>query len=241
MDDASARERGRILDEYRRREREIDPDRYAPWQASVLLGRVERSRKAAALLRAAGVFPRAGMPCLEVGFGRGGWLAELLNWGLAQEDLYGVDIDLGAVRLVSRRLSFATLAVADGGALPWPDGAFRIVIVSTVFTSILDDGVRTGVAGEISRVIAPGGALLWYDFAFNNPANRHVRRVGRRELRELFPDLSGTIRSAGLAPPLARRIAPVSWLLATALEAIPFVRTHLLAVLVKPPGEKNDK
>jgi len=82
-------------------------------------------------------------------------------------------------------------------------------------------------------VLAPGGALLWYDFAFNNPKNPHVRGISRSEVRKLFPQLVGKIKSVTLAPPLARLIVPRSWTLATFLEAVPFLRTHLLAVLIK--------
>jgi hypothetical protein len=105
------------------------------------------------------------------------------------------------------------------------------LIASTLFTSILDPEVRRRVAGEIVRVLAPGGALLWYDFAVNNPANPNVRRVTRRELARLFPSLSGPIRSVTLLPILARAVAPRCWTIATLLEAIPFLRTHLVAVL----------
>ena len=43
---------------------------------------------------------------------------------------------------------------------------------------------------------------MWYDFRFDNPQNRQVRGIGRRELRALFPQLRGRIRSVTLAPPL---------------------------------------
>jgi hypothetical protein len=33
---------------------------------------------------------------------------------------------------------------------------------------------------------------------------------------------------------LARRIVPVSWMLAMAIEKIPFLRTHCLAAIRKP-------
>jgi ubiquinone/menaquinone biosynthesis C-methylase UbiE len=232
--DSAYREQQRVLAEYERREREIDQDRYAPWRASVLLRRATRARDASRLLRAAGVFPRAGWRCLEVGFGkRGGWLADLLVWGVSRKDLCGIDLDIRSVAEVSRKLGASNLAVGDGAFMPWPDGAFQLVIASTVFSSILDDHVRQTVSGEISRVLASGGALLWYDFRVSNPRNANVRGVRRRELLDLFPGLKGEMRSVTLAPPLADLVAPRSWMLATLLETIPPLRTHWIAVLRK--------
>jgi hypothetical protein len=89
------------------------------------------------------------------------------------------------------------------------------------------------IAQEISRVLAPGGALLWYDFAVDNPRNANVRGVKKRDIRELFPELAGSIKSLTLAPPLARLVAPRSVMLAMMLQRVPFLRTHLMAVLVK--------
>ena len=108
-----------------------------------------------------------------------------------------------------------------------------LVIASTVFTSILDDTMRAAVAREVVRMLRPGGALLWYDFAWNNPQNKNVRGISRRALHALFPTLHGDVRALTLAPPIARLVAPRSWALATALEAIPLLRTHLIALLLK--------
>ena len=108
-----------------------------------------------------------------------------------------------------------------------------MVVASTVFSSILDGRVRSILADEITRVLAPGGAVLFYDFAWNNPRNPNVRKVSQRELPRLFPHLSGFVRRVTLAPPIARTVATRSWLLAQILEAVPLLRTHLLGVLVK--------
>jgi len=223
----------RIQAEYRRREREIAAETYAPWQPAEFFLQTGRTRLALALLRRAKVFPGAGDPCLEVGFGTLGWLATLIHWGLREEDLHGIEIDPARAEHAQRALPRADLRVGSATALPWPEHAFRLVIASTVFTSILDARVRRLAAAEITRVLRPGGCLLWYDFAVNNPRNGHVRKVTRKELAALFPELRGEVRSATLAPPLARRIVPRSWTLATLLEALPVARSHLLAVLVK--------
>ena len=231
--DFVAAERQRVLAEYQRREREIDPDLYAAWQAAVLLMYSSRRRIACELLHHAGVFPAKGDRCLEVGHGVLGWLADLISWGVRETELHGIELDRNRSERTREILPMADLRVGDATALPWASNHFRLVVASTVFTSILEARVRRLIADEITRVLAPGGALLWYDFSVNNPSNPHVRAVTREEVRQLFPLLRGSIRSVTLAPPLARLVAPRSWVLATVLEAVPFLRTHLLAVLVK--------
>jgi ubiquinone/menaquinone biosynthesis C-methylase UbiE len=157
----------------------------------------------------------------------------VLSWGVRERDLHGIDLDPIQVNRGREVLSLADLRVGDASNLPWESNRFRLVIASTLFTSLLDQNVRRLAADEITRVLAGGGALLWYDFTVNSPRNPAVRKVNRRELRQLFPRLTGEIRSVTLAPPLARLVAPRSWALATLMEAIPLLRTHLLAVLVK--------
>ena len=69
--------------------------------------------------------------------------------------------------------------------------------------------------------------------AREHPRNPNVRRIGRKELRALFSEPLGAIRSVTLALPIARRLAPRLEPLARMLETIPILRTHLAAVLVK--------
>jgi ubiquinone/menaquinone biosynthesis C-methylase UbiE len=229
-------ERVRIRKEYLRREREIPMDLYAPWQASETLMREERKQIAAMLLHRAGCFPEPADHCLEIGYGTQGWLIDLLSWGVPPDQLHGIDLNPERAARARRLLPGADLRIGDAGRMPWPDASFRVVVASTVFSSVLDPIVRLRMADEITRVLIPGGALVWYDLAVPSPRNHNVRQVRRKELRKLFPSLSGAIRSLTLAPPLARLVAPKSHALATLLQTIPFLRTHLLAVLVKKEG-----
>jgi ubiquinone/menaquinone biosynthesis C-methylase UbiE len=231
--DFVAIERERIQLEYQRREREVSSDLYAPWQPSAQFLVESRNRAAAVMLHRLGVFPKPGAQCLEVGFGALGWLSELISWGVREADLHGIELDPSRARKAGQVLPVADLRTGDAVELPWDDGTFQLAISSTLFTSILDQNVRCLIADEIVRVLAPGGALLWYDFAYNNPANPNVRGIDRAELKRLFPNLQGKIRTVTLAPPLTRRIAPRWWTLAVFLEAIPLLRTHLIAVLIK--------
>ena len=226
-------ERERILAEYDRRAAEQPAERYAPWDASSRLMEDERSRLAVEMLRDAGCFPGDDSRCLEIGCGSLGWFPELLRWRLRSSQLCGIDLNVARTERLRQALPEADIRVGDASALPWPDDRFNLVVASTVFTSILSTEMRRRVADEVTRVLQPGGALLWYDFAWNNPKNPHVRGIGRSEIRELFPSLHGTVRALTLAPPLARVLAPLSWRLATVAAAIPGLRTHRLAVLVK--------
>jgi ubiquinone/menaquinone biosynthesis C-methylase UbiE len=170
---------------------------------------------------------------LEVGYGTLGWLGELISWGVSEKRLHGIEIDLARARRAQEVLPIADLRVGDATELPWDNEHFQLVVASTVFTSILEPRIRQMIAGEITRVLTPGGALLWYDFAVNNPRNPQVRKVSRRELQSLFPELRGTIRWLTLAAPLARWISNKSWVLATFASALPVLQTHLMAVFVK--------
>ncbi len=225
----------RILQEYRRRAQEVDADLYAPWNAAEDFMRAGRRRWAIRLLRRMGAFPEPGDAILEVGYGNLGWLAEFLGWGIPMESLHGIELDPERAERARGLLPAADLRVGDARELPWPSDSFRLCVASTVFTSVLDPEFRQAMAGEITRVLRPGGALLWYDFRLNNPRNPHVRGIRRQEIHRLFPSLEGPIRSVTLAPPLIRRLLPRGHGLATFLEGLPFLRTHLLAVLRKPP------
>jgi len=229
-----AAEQKRLLAELRRRERQLSPDFDAHWRPAALLGDMKVRIAAVTMLRRAGVLPKAGDPCLEVGYGTRGWLGVLIDWGVKETDLHGMEVDPVSAKQAQEILPLADLRIGNATELPWDNDTFRLVIASTIFTSILDPTVRRLVADEITRVLAPGGAMLCYDFAFNNPRNPNVRKLSRKELTRLFPRLKGAIKSVELAPPLARLIAPRSMTLAFLLERVPLLRTHFVATFVKP-------
>ena len=116
-------------------------------------------------------------------------------------------------------------------ALPWPDGTFDIVQQHTVFTSILDPVMKGRVCAEMLRVLKPSGAIIWYDFRFNNPANPNVRGIGIAEIRSLFPHCRVHVKRVTLAPPVARRLVPISWLASLVMEQLTIFNTHYLGVI----------
>ena len=53
------------------------------------------------------------------------------------------------------------------------------------------------------------------------------------EIAALFPGCRLTLRRVTLAPPLARRLARVSWLASMVLARVPWLCTHTLGVIRK--------
>ena len=102
----------------------------------------------------------------------------------------------------------------------------------TVFSSILDGEVKGDVANEMLRVTRPGGVILWYDF-WLNPSNPQTRGIRPAEIKRLFPNCSYEFHRITLAPPLARRIVPISWILAYGLERLTIFNSHYL-VAIRP-------
>jgi len=194
----------------------------------------DRERRTARLL--AGLFPAGlgGLDVLDFGCGAGWDLLELRSLGADPARTLGVDLLAPRLRAAHRMLPDAPLVRANGAQLPLEDNRFDLALVFTVFSSILDPALRGRVAGELQRVIRPRGTIVWYDLRVNNPRNPDVRRVTRAELGALFPGWELRARSVTLAPPLARLLAPVSWLLAGAAAALAPLRTHLLATLRRP-------
>ena len=193
-------------------------------------------------LQREGMAPLQNLRVLDVGCGRGEWIADLEAWGARRENLAGIDLEPNRAREAQARFPDlrdesgrllargADIRIGDASTLPWPDENFDLVLQSTVFSSILDHEMRRALAGEMTRVLKPGGRILWYDLRINNPANRNVRGIGRREIREVFPGFILRLRRLTLAPPIARALVPVSWLAASILENAKIFNTHYLGL-----------
>lgn len=194
----------------------------------------ERRRLTKKLLGHAGLIPVGDRRVLEVGSGTGSELAWMLEIGAAASNLAGVD--LLPDRVAAARYAYPKLTFHEANAeiLEFADDSQDLVLAITVFSSILDDSMAANVAAEIQRVMRPGGALLWYDFRYDNPANRNVRGVRERKVRELFPRLEGRLHSLTVVPPLVRRLGAFAPIAYPVLSLAPPLRSHLLGLLHKP-------
>lgn len=210
-------------------------DRYHPLQPDVLCARQERQRALVALLRRHAPAPVAQLDLLEIGCGAGDNLLELATLGFDPARLVGNELLPERVATARARLPAATaLHAGDALALPFAPASFDVVLQSTVFSSLLDDAFQQRLADRLWAWVRPAGAVLWYDFGWDNPRNPDVRGVPLARVRQLFPTGRLQVRRVTLAPPLGRpaaRLHPRLWGL---LNSLPWLRTHHLIWIEKP-------
>lgn len=194
----------------------------------------ERHLKMQLLLRQANYWPIDNYTILEVGCGSGNVLGRFQQWGAQPNNLYGVDLLPDRIQAARSQYPYMHFYHANAEQLDFDNGRFDLVLVFTVFSSILDIAMTQNVAREIDRVLAPAGAVLWYDFRYDNPRNPHVRGMKQAVIQNLFPDYNHNLKTITLLPPLARRLGKLTRPLYPVLATIPALRTHYLGLFQKP-------
>lgn len=209
-----------------------DP-RYHPLAPAQLHALQERERAVAAALRRHVGLQTQFVHAAELGCGAGGNLQMLLRLGLLPQNLTGVELLPERLALARERLPAAVrLLGGDARTASIAPGSQQLVVLATVFSSVLDDRLQQQLADTAWSWLAPGGLLLCYDFAFDNPANRDVRAVPVARMRRLWPAAAAVeVRRLTLVPPLARRLPAA--LIALVNACMPWLRTHRLLVLRK--------
>lgn len=224
----------RIEQEYEQRAgNPVFSERYSLFNEATLLQTHGFERCLLSLLKKQHFTRLAEKHILDVGCGNGLLLQRFLTYGAHPSNLSG--IDLLKERIEQARFLNPAIHWHTGSAhqLPYADASFDLIMLSVVFSSILDYALRKRIADEIWRVLKPGGLILCYDFAYSNPYNSAVEGITRKHVRHIFarPGASFTFHRVTLAPPLARRIAPRSQWLADIVEHLKLLDTHIISLI----------
>lgn len=208
--------------------------RYAWHRPDIVLQQAMRARVLSRMLVATVGTDLANLRVVDVGCGTGGFLRQLIDWGATPANLTGTELQ-------QDRLDLAAPRTAPGvrwhcGALSaLAAGSADLVATQTVFSSILEPGLRQQLAADMWRVLKPGGWALVFDFRYNNPRNPHVRRVTRDELDGFWPGERQHYQTLLLAPPISRALAGLPALVTETLATIgPPLRSHFIYMVRKP-------
>jgi len=211
--------------------------RWDPGQPGNRLILAERDTLLREALRLARPSPTiGGAPCtiVDLGCGNGQVLASLVDTDPASTHRLGIDLLESRLRVAGSSHPGLSFVAANGTALPLADATVDIMVVFTVFSSILDPGMATQVAAEVRRAMKPSGHVIWYDLRRGNPRNPEVRGVSADDIAALFPGWSAALRGCTVLPPLARRAARLTPRTYDVLRRVPILRSHLFGVLRAP-------
>ena len=223
----------RIKEAYARRDSAGKSRLYSYFHPASLFLSQQRDRATIDALRKNGFENLKEKKILDVGCGTGAVLRDFVKYGARPENCYGIDLladRIEAARRLSPNMSFSC---GDAETLHHESEYFDIVISFTLFTSILDTAMKQNIAAEMLRVLKPGEIVLWYDYHVNNPRNPDVRGVSKREIIQLFPCCAIVLKRITLAPPIARVIAPQSFLACYFLEKMRLFNTHYVGYIKK--------
>jgi len=229
----------RLRVEYANRARRFaDSDIYSWFNSASLFTFQSRQRALLDTLKQFGFFDISGLSIMEMGCGTGRIMTELLAIGAKPKSLYGIDLLYNRLIQANCHLPRSNFANADGSAFPFPTGIFDLVLQYTAISSILDPELRRDICTDMLRVLRgpdsasgkPGGLILSYDF-WLNPTNPQTRGLRPTEIRRLFPGCEISFQRITLAPPIARRLVPISWGLGYFLESLKIFNSHYLAAI----------
>ena len=177
-------------------------DHFDRWAGDYENDRVSRRLAELQRLALATLSLGAGDRLLDVGCGTG---AGVRSAAPGVVSATGIDLSAGMVARATELaagLPNVTFLQADVEALPFPDGAFTALLCTTSFHHYPDP---VGAAGEMARVLAPGGRLALADMVTDRWPMRLADAVLRRAQSSHVGchragELGGLLAGAGLRP-----------------------------------------
>ncbi len=166
---------------------------------------------------------------LEVGAGTGMNLSFFRSIGFGYHNIFANELIEDRYEKLKKDYPEVNCITGDASEMK-SEHKFDIVFQSTVFSSILSNELRVKLAAKMIALTKDNGIVLWYDFVYNNPNNKNVRKVEVGEIKTLFPNAKKyQFYKVTLAPPIGRRVGKLYGF----FNSFTFLRTHIIAVIHK--------
>ena len=167
---------------------------------------------------------------LDLGCGDGGIIRTLIEFGVNPENITGLELLESRIDEAKKKSSsHIKWFIGDLEKLPQEYGNYDLIILCTVFSSILNDSLRFSLAKKIWDRLNNDGRILVFDFRYNNPLNKDVKRVSLHELKNYWPSNDFYYRKLWCIPPFSRYISCISQILPYILcNLIPILKSHFI-------------
>lgn len=168
---------------------------------------------------------------LEIGAGHGNNIYFFKNLGFLYENIFANELLEDRISVL--KYNYPSIQVISGNALEISEfkNYFDIILISTVFSSILDNNFRISLANKSMELLNNEGILICYDFIYNNPANEDVKKVTRQDLRMFFNSARSIyFQKVTVFPYIGRKLGRFYNIFNL---IFPFLRTHLISIIRK--------
>ena len=170
---------------------------------------------------------------IDIGCAGGNTMQILKKFGASEKNLHGIDLREDRLSYAKKRFPKSNFNLMDARNINFNDSSFDMVISFTLFSSVLNIEYRKQIAREMARVLKPRGAILYYDFRYNNPFNRNVMQVKYKDIKSLFPNMRMELTLITVLPPLVRLFGGLAEYVYPALSKIPFLNSHHIGLIRK--------
>lgn len=168
---------------------------------------------------------------LDLGCASGNFINSLLNIGIRKKNITGIDIRKNSIKNAKKRFPEIRFELMDARKLEYSDNTFDCIIIFTLFSSVLKSLDRKKIAEEAKRVLKPTGLIIYYDVRMNNPFNKNIIGMNKKELSRIFYDMKFVCARITLIPPIARNLGIATSMLYPILCKLPFLNSHYICSL----------
>lgn len=168
---------------------------------------------------------------LDLGCASGNFINSLLNIGIRKKNITGIDIRKNSIKNAKKRFPEIRFELMDARKLEYSDNTFDCIIIFTLFSSVLKSLDRKKIAEEAKRVLKSTGLIIYYDVRMNNPFNKNIIGMNKKELSRIFHDMKFVCARITLIPPIARNLGIATSMLYPILCKLPFLNSHYICSL----------
>ena len=168
---------------------------------------------------------------LDLGCASGNFINSLLNIGIRKKNITGIDIRKNSIKNAKKRFPEIRFELMDARKLEYSDNTFDCIIIFTLFSSVLKSLDRKKIAEEAKRVLKSTGLIIYYDVRMNNPFNKNIIGMNKKELSRIFYDMKFVCARITLIPPIARNLGIATSMLYPILCKLPFLNSHYICSL----------
>lgn|GEM_PF-1173535 len=170
-----------------------------------------------------------GKKIVEAGCGYGEKTRLLIELGAEPGDISAFDADAEALREADRTIKGPVFTLTDGTTLPYPNDTFDVAILFLYMSVLEPANTRPRAANEITRVLRPGGYIIWYDTM--EKGGGYLWGLEPKEIESLFHGYEPALRRFGLRYRWATRTVYKSFEAARLLARTGLAKSHVIGIL----------